>query len=149
MTAREFFDQVSAAVRDGREAAMLLEYGCGGGGSGGGPVRRSEPSDPVKARFDADEAARARLESARGTVADGLRVVAGLRRVYARKADAVELRYIRLMPWQDVADAMGIGRRTAIAWADQLLDWVDCVGVARAALGSGIAQDSWSEANLQ
>lgn len=149
MTAREFFDQVSAAVRDGREAAMLLEYGCGGGCSGGGQVRRSEPSDPVQARFDADEAARERLESARGTVADGLRVVAGLRRVYARKADAVELRYIRLMPWQDVADAMGIGRRTAIAWADQLLDWVDCVGVARAALGSGIAQDSWSEANLQ
>lgn len=140
MTAREFFDQVSAAVRDGREAAMLLEYGCGGGGSGGGPVRRSEPSDPVQARFDADEAARARLESARGTVADGLRVVAGLRRVYARKADAVELRYVRLMGWRQVGEALGVDARTARRWADIMLDWVDLVGIARASMGDGVAQ---------
>lgn len=140
MTAREFFDQVSAAVRDGREAAMLLDYGCGGGGSGGGPVRRSEPSDPVQARFDADEAARARLESARGTVADGLRVVAGLRRVYARKADALELRYVRLMGWRQVGEALGVDARTARRWADIMLDWVDLVGLARAAMGEGVAQ---------
>lgn len=140
MTAREFFEQVSAAVRDGREAEMLLEYGCGGGGSGGGPVRRSEPSDPVQARFDADEAARARLESAMGTVADGLRVVAGLRRVYARKADALELRYVRLMGWRQVGEALGVDARTARRWADIMLDWVDLVGIARAAMGEGVAQ---------
>lgn len=140
MTAREFFDQVSAAVRDGREAAMLLEYGCGGCGNGGGPVRRSEPSDPVQARFDADEAARARIESASGTVADGLRVVAGLRRVYARKADALELRYVRLMGWRQVGEALGVDARTARRWADIMLDWVDLVGLARAAMGEGVAQ---------
>lgn len=133
---REFFDSVSDAVRARARAAALLEYGPSGGSKG----RSTGCGDPVQARFESDEAARAQLEAAERTVREGERVIEGLRRVYARKADALELRYVRLMGWRQVGEALGVDARTARRWADIMLDWVDLVGLARAAMGEGVAQ---------
>ena len=133
---REFFDSVSDAVRAMARAADLLEYGPSGGSKG----RSTGCADPVQSRFESDEAARAQLAAAGLTVREGERVIEGLRRVYARKADALALRYVRLMGWRQVGAALGVDARTARRWADIMLDWVDLVGLARAAMGEGVAQ---------
>ena len=134
--ARELFDGVADAVRAKARAELLLAYGPATGAKGSA----CGPADPVQARFESDEGARAALEAAERAIAEGLRVIAGLRRVYARKAEVLELRYVRLMGWRQAGAALGVDARTARRWADLMLDWVDLVGPARAAMGEGVAQ---------
>ena len=134
--ARELFEGVADAARAKRHAELLLEYGP----ASHARECSSGPADPVQARFESDEAARASIVCAERTIADGMRVVRGLRRTYGRKADVLEMRYVRLMGWRQAGEALGVGRATAIRWADTLLDWVDLVGPARAAMGEGVAQ---------
>lgn len=138
MTAEEYFDGVADAVRARREAELLLEFGTARAGSCPG---RADPSagGPTFAEAAASEEARARIAEAERAVGEGLRVIAGLRLVYSRKADVLELRYVDLLPWDGVAAELGVARRTCMRWRDELLDWVDAVGFARAALGVGFA----------
>ncbi len=134
--ARELFEGVSRAVKSRARAELLLAYGPASGSKGSA----CGPADPVQARFESDEAARAALEAAERTIGEGMRVVEGLRQLYSRKADVLELRYVRLMGWGQAGEALGVDPRTARRWADLMLDWVDLVGPARAAMGEGVAQ---------
>ncbi len=139
MTAREYFEGLSDAVRRHRRAELLLEYGparpaCP---AGGGSVE-----GPTMARAASNEAARRAMERAEEEIGEGLERIEWLRRIFSRKADAIELRYVDLMPWHRVAEEIGVDSRTARRWHDELLDWVDSFGWARVRLGVGIAEDS-------
>lgn len=138
MDAREFFEDVADASWQHREAETLLLFG---------QPRRPAPrcsggmGDPVGSRFESDEEARAIMEATEERIGEGLRRIAELRRIYARKADVLELHYVDLMPWADVAREMGIARSTAIRWRGELFDWVDSFGWARLREGKGVAMD--------
>ena len=58
-------------------------------------------------------------------VGEALAIIEGLRRIFSRKADVLELYYIDCLSWQDVADGIGIGKTTAHTWNRELLAWVD------------------------
>lgn len=135
MGAREYFDSVAAASHALRRAELELAFGPaarGGGGRG--------PCDPVLARVLCDERARARMAAAQGAVGEALERIEGLRRLYSRKADALELRYVDLLPWEAVAEELGTTERSARRWRDELCDWVDSFGWARAREGRGVAE---------
>lgn len=135
--ARDYFEDVSRAVREHRRAELLLEFGPEPG-AGGGPCDPSA-GGPVVARLVSDEMAREVMAATEDEIGRALAVVGGLRRVFSRKADVLELHYVDLMGWEDVAGELGVGRATAMRWRDELCDWVDAVGWARAREGVGFA----------
>lgn len=137
VSAREYFEQVADAVRRHRDAELVLAFGAprprtiGGSGFGDGPV---------VARVISDERALGEMRATEEIIGEALRYIEGLRRVYCRKADAMEMHYIDLMPWADVADEMGRDARTVMRWRDELCDWCDSVGWAHVADGTGTAE---------
>ena len=136
--AREFFEGVADAVRRHREAELILQFGSPSGakvGSGGG-----YGDGPVVARIMSDERALGVLRETERVIGDGLRYIAGLRLVWSRKADVIEMHYVDLMPWADVAAELHIDRRTAMRWRDDLFAWCDLVGWAHVAAGMGNAE---------
>lgn len=124
-TAREYFEDVAEAVRQHRQAELILAFG---------PPRRSGAgagiSDPVAARAASDESARATMDATEQRIGEGLRRIGELRRIFARMADVVEMHYVDLMPWGDVADEIGIGERTAKRWCGNVFAYIDSVGWA-------------------
>ena len=140
MTAREFFQDVAKAVAEHREAELALLYGPPRrpGAPGGGGV-----SSPVEARVESNEKAREVMAATEEVIGRGLRRIEELRAVFGEsRAEAVELHYIDLVPWDDVAAEMGVGRATVFRWCDLMFDWIDSYGWARLALGVGTADDS-------
>ena len=135
LDAREYFEGVAAAARSLRAAELELEFGPAARGGGGGG-----PADPVLSRALADEGARARAAAARRALDEARARVAWLRPLCGRKADALELRYVRLMAWDVVGAELGVDGRTARRWRDELCDWVDAFGWARAREGRGAAE---------
>ena len=135
--ARAFFDGVSDAVKRHRDAELVLQFGsprrtgAGGGGYGDGPV---------VARVMSDERALADMRETERVIGVALRYIAGLRRVWSRKADVIEMHYVDLMPWTEVARAVGRSKPTVMAWRDTLLDWCDLVGWAHVAAGTGASE---------
>ena len=47
---------------------------------------------------------------------------------------------MRLMAWDVVGAELGVDGRTARRWRDELCDWVDAFGWARAREGRGAAE---------
>lgn len=135
--AREYFESVADAVRRHRDAELVLAFGRPAHVKVGG---RSMGDGPVWARVVSDERALAEMRETEHVIGEALRYVEGLRRVFSRKADVIELHYIDLMSWADVAAEMGRTRQTCMAWRDQLLDWCDMVGWAHVAAGTGVAE---------
>lgn len=138
MTAREYFDAVAHAARELRAAQLVVEFGPARGEGGGRP----DPSSggPTAAQAAAVIEAQERIDACTDTIGDALALIEGLRLVYSRKADAVEMRYVDLMPWDGVAAELGVTERTARRWRDELFEWVDAVGFARAKAGVGFAE---------
>ncbi len=136
--AAEYFAQVDEAREALERAERDLELGPPrrGGTAAGGLC------DPVLARalFDAD--AEMRAAQARKALKEAARRIGWLRRVYVhtRKADVLELRYLRGMTWEQAAGELGVSPQTARRWHAELLDWVDSFGWARARLGQGTAE---------
>ena len=93
MTAREYFEDVARAVREHRDAELLLEFGPESGPDGCGGADPSA-GGPVVSRFASDERAREVMRATEETIGEALRRIEELRRVFSRKADAVELRYV-------------------------------------------------------
>lgn len=78
------------------------------------------------------------MESCQQVVGEALAIVDGLRRAFETPWwRAVELYYIDRLSWAQVAEEMGIPKRTCLRWRDSAFDWVDFVGVARARAGIG------------
>lgn len=141
MTAREYFEDVARAVREHRDAELLLEFGPESGPDGCGGADPSA-GGPVVSRFASDERAREVMRATEETIGEALRRIEELRRVFSRKADAVGLRYVGLMSWPQVASELGVTDRTARTWCAQMFDWVDSLGWARLRDGRGIAEDT-------
>lgn len=80
------------------------------------------------------------MRATEATIGEALGRIAGLRLIFSRKADALELHYVDLMPWEGVAAELGVSRSTAMRWRDELADWVDSFGWARAREGFGAAE---------
>lgn len=139
VSAREYFEDVSRAVREHRDAELLLTYGPPSGADGCGGADPSS-GGPVMARVVSDETAREVMRATEQTIGEALRRIEELRRVFSRKADAVELRYVDLMAWRDAALELGVSERTARLWCAQMFDWVDSLGWARLRSGRGVAE---------
>lgn len=140
ITAMDYFEAASAAAREMREAELVLQFGpdaCGASGGAGDP----SSGGPTFARFVSDEQARATIDACGRTVGEARKRCAELRLIFSRKADAVELHYVDLMPWEEVAAELRVSRRTAIAWRDQMFEWVDSLGWAHLRSGVGSAED--------
>ena len=147
--AREFFEGVRAAQRliDGalarlsamreREGARSQSYGAVGGGRACGDGMRA-----VDARLDYEASVREEMDGFRAEVERGRRVCAGVRAANPgqRWADALELRFIECLSWQQVANALSCSIRQAQAWSSAGCDWVDSVGLSLAEQGLGPAQ---------
>ena len=129
MTASEYFAALADAVREHRKAELLLTFGQPRGGDTVGGS--ASVSDPVLARAIYDEAARAILEATEDVIGDGLRVIANLRRIYPGMAEVLELKYIDLLTWAQVADELNIGASTARLYQSLIFKFVDSVGLAR------------------
>ena len=137
MTAREYLEGVSSALRAAEAATLAAEVGdCRGAGG------RSDPlsGGPTESRALALVVASARARQAEALARECRARIGGLRLLFARKADALELRYLDGLSWAGVAGRLGVSRRTAIAWRDELCDWVDAHGWARAREGVGGAE---------
>lgn len=128
-TAREYFASLADAVREHRRAELILAFGQSRAGDPGGSGCYAV--DPVFSRFVSDDAARATMAATEETIGDGLRVIAGLRRVYPGMAEVLELRYIDLLSWRDTADAMHTSVSTVRYYQDVIYKFVDAVGFAR------------------
>lgn len=139
MTAREYFEDVARAVREHRDAELLLEFGPESGPDGCGGADPSA-GGPVVSRVVSDERAREVMRATEETIGEALRRIEELRRVFSRKADAVEMRYVDLMAWRDIALELGVYERTARLWCAQMFDWVDSLGWARLRSGRGVAE---------
>lgn len=131
VTAREYFERVrrdSVALQGYLREIDALKDELPPTTSGIlGP--RGMASDPTAAAVMRRQEMLARAESGRDaalvSIGEALAVIEGVRRVLTRKADAVELYYIDLMPWAQVAQELGIGESTARMWRDDAFRWLD------------------------
>ncbi len=137
MTAREYFAGVEREAKAHRRAELLLEFGPPTGGARGG----KGPADPVQARFESDQRARAELERTGAAIGEALERIEAIRGLFGRKADVLEMRYIDLLAWDEIAHEFAVSIRTAYNWRNVLCDWADSFGWARAMSGSGTAQE--------
>lgn len=142
--AREYFEHVSTLPRRIEEVnAAIVE-----GGEGLRPRPRhgghSGPHDPTAARaighMEAVERLEFELESMQAEIAEAHRVCVGVSRAMGDNYGSVlEMYYIDLLTWDEVAAELGAAKRTCIRWRDVACDWVDAVGIPRAKAGQGFA----------
>lgn len=120
--AAESIEGLTSAIRD-IESGEPLPTGAGAG------VRSTTPSDPTAAaafkRGEVLADLKAERDAALETVGEALQVIEGLRRCFSRKAEVIELHYIDGLGWGDVGAAIGVDRRTALRWRDELCAWLD------------------------
>lgn len=131
MSAREYFGEVLRASEEVEQCQRVINELADGlpPRHGGGAVRASGTSDPVYAAFITRTI---RLAEARATmdrdnllIGEALALIDGLRRVFCRKADVLELRYVDRMSWSHVADELGVSVRTAYGWHKDVMAFVD------------------------
>lgn len=131
-TAREYFREVERASRtaaDAERALAALDEVVLGGAGGKGPRPSGVAGDPtfsayVKAVEERDRL-QARRDAALIVIGEALQIVEGLRRLFSRKADVVEMHYIDCMEWSAVANEMGVGESTVYKWCSEVFVWVD------------------------
>lgn len=132
-TASEYFEEVRRAAMDVEKCSRMISELDGGyipsmsrqdqiSGRGG-------KSDPTADAFDERSAAMRyavkRRDVCEELIGDALAVIDSLRRIFCSKADVLEMHYIDLKPWREVASTIGISESTARYWRDQLFEWLD------------------------
>ena len=139
MTAREYFESARSAQRhiDGRLAAIQAMRAREGVRAQGYEAigRSSGVSDPMRgtdARMDAEASAREELAAYEREVAAARAVCRGMTRANPHLVwgELIELHYIELMSWAEVATALSMSPSTARSQASAALDWVERHGVA-------------------
>ena len=138
MDAREYFEAVSQAVRQHRAAELVLQFGEPRSGSGG--VSSSAVSDPTARAAEAAARAKRTMADTEEVIGGALARIDGLRMVVGRRADVLEMRYIDLMAWPEIAEGLGVSPSTARRWHDVACDWADAHGWAHVAEGVGGAE---------
>ena len=143
MTAREFFEDARRCSARIEELQFEMAEPAPRGRSRGA-VRAPGTSDPTASMAEraidgAAAMAREMLQCQR-CVSEALAVIDGVRAAFETPWWRVlELYYIDRMGWAEVADEMGLSKRTCIRWRDAALQWVDFVGMAHAKRGEGRA----------
>ena len=102
-----------------------------------GPSGRGGTSDPTpRAAMISEECDRLREQ-----VREGEELCHGVRLALGVPGNVLELRYLRLMTWPQVAESLRLSERHAHRMEQQAREWVSLVGLARAKAGRGIAED--------
>lgn len=137
MDAAAYFRAVEDAVRARRRAELVLAYGEPRAQGG---ARGSSPGDPTARAAESLARARASLADADAAIAEAMRRIECLRLVVGDRARVLELRHVRLMPWEDVAAELGVSVSTARRWHDVACEWADAFGWAHVSSATGAAQ---------
>lgn len=128
MTALEYFRALAEAVKAHRDAELVAQYGrprVAGGGGG------SAPGDPTARAAAETLEAQADMARAQEVIGDGLRVIEGVRRTLGEDyGDALEMRFVDLMSYRDMAREASCSHQTALNRVGVGLDWTDRWGVA-------------------
>lgn len=148
MLARDYFESAMAAQRfiRGRQAIIAAMREREGIRSRGCAPVGTVPSDPMRAvddRIDAEERARLELTGYEEEVDDARSVCRGVR--FANPShplwgDVLEIHFLELASWEDVAKHLGVSTSYARHAAYAALEWIDSVGIAAARKGMGRAE---------
>lgn len=131
VSAREYFEEVRRASEDIERCQRVIdELADGLPPRRGAPVRGSRGNtDPVYAAYSVKETmlaqARADIDADLEIVGEALVYIEGLRRLFSRMADVLELYYVDRLSWGEVADEMHIGQSTARLWRSIVCDEAD------------------------
>lgn len=150
MTAREYFESASSAVRraDGRAAvlrAMREREGARAALLGAIPGGRgaTDPMRLVDARMDAEAEAERELKGLKRAIGDARKVCKGVSAAnpsHPAWGAVLEMHFIELLSWRDAGRYLGMSGEAARRAAYAALEWVDSVGLAAAREGSGMAE---------
>lgn len=143
MRARELFEQARRA--SARIEELTYEMQLPSPPRSGAPGPTGVPGDPTARQAewatDGRQAMARELDACERCVGEALALIEGVRRAIAapwwRVLDA---HYIDRQTFEEVAEALGVDRRTCMRWRDAACEWVDAMGFARAKMGEGDAQ---------
>lgn len=132
MSAYDYFADVRKASAKVEQCQRIINELKGGsippalmdGGHGSG-----DHSDPTAAAFFRsvylmDQSTRQR-DVCTVIIGEALQLIAALRTTFGDKADVLELYYIDLCTWRDIAERFGIAESTARMWRDDLFLHID------------------------
>lgn len=130
MSAREYFNDVKRASQDVEQCQRVIAELTDGlppkAPSTGG---RSEVSDPTFSAMVTRDAmladVRARADADCELIGEALVYISGLRWLFSKMADVLELYYIDCMSWEDVAHELHIGESTARRWRNEACEEAD------------------------
>lgn len=143
MTRLGFRDDLEAARDAVRERARLgaeLDAGPRHHAAGGGS-RASSPGDPTFEACARVMGALDRIAALDWVVRDASLTLDGCEAVMGRRASAARLHWLGDLTWREAGERLGVAESTARLWADQVVEWVDWVGVANARAGRGRAEE--------
>ena len=140
--AREYFAHIATLPRRIEDVNSAIVEG--GEGLRPRTGTASGPHDPTAARaiwhMEAIERLECELEWMQAEIAEAHRVCVGVSLAMGDNyGSALEMHYIDLLTWDEVAAELGAAKRTCIRWRDVACDWVDAVGIRRAMAGRGFA----------
>lgn len=143
MRAREMFEQCRDACERIEELTFAIDNG--GGQRKGEPTHGGGISDPTASRaiYLAEKMPEliAERDELTAYVGECMRLVNGICIAFTQEyAACVEMRYIDCMNVCDIADELGISPGTVRNRISTAFDYIDAVGLHRAALGIGIAE---------
>lgn len=143
MNAKWYFADLRwAMVRLQEIQRLLLNEGEDWHQPGGAP--KTIP-DPTGARAMRHLASMASLLEEKASILaqreEALLIIAGVGGALGSEHAELLMRYyVKLETWDEVAEGMGISRRTCIRMRDWCLEWIDSVGFAHAKNGLGAAE---------
>ena len=132
MSAADYFDGVRRAAVEVERCQRLINELRDGDiprHSSDGPHGKGAYSDPTADTYAAmvsmmDGAIR-RRDACQELIGEALVIIDGLRRVYDRMAEVMELYYVDLKTWDEIADELHVSNRTVRRWRDVQLSWLD------------------------
>ena len=132
MSAVDYFDGVRRAAVEVERCQRLINELRDGDiprHSSDGPHGKGAYSDPTADTYAAmvsmmDGAIR-RRDACQELIGEALVIIDGLRRVYDRMAEVMELYYIDLKTWREIAEDLHVAESTARHWRDQMVAWLD------------------------
>lgn len=139
MDAREYFQAVrdSAKIISEYDLTIEREMAEAEFKAKSGDTRhvKGTPTDPMRhidKAIDMQSVRTETLDSAKAQVEQGKIICTHVSTMLGQMyGDVLKMRYIELMTWWKIADALKITKTHAEKVADVAIDWIDCEGIAR------------------
>ena len=132
LSASEYFDGVRRAAIEVERCHRLIDELRSGTiprTIAEGPHGKGDYSDPTADAFAAMvsmmDAAVKRRDACLCLIGESLAMIESLRKVFTRNADVLELYYIELRTWAEIAEDMHVADITVRRWRDELFEWLD------------------------